>query len=197
MTVSMLHQAIITGYAAVLGAVLGLLWDAFRIARMLFGIGADEARRARFAARKLPLIRNPFLREKTKRKARYEAVVIFCFDLAYSAVLTVVYTLFLYCANNGTVRWYLLLGSALGFFVYRKTLGVLVMRSAEALLFLLCVLLSYVFFFVSRPLVFAGRALRFLFGKAGDLALAYVEYRYTKREIARLGRRFSRIRLHR
>ena len=57
------------------------------------------------------------------RRREVSAVLVFAVDLLYFAFIAVINFCFLLTVTNGEVRGYLLLGTALGFFIYKKTLS--------------------------------------------------------------------------
>ncbi len=50
------------------------------------------------------------------------------FDLLYFAALGCAFSVFLFIANSGRFRWYLLLSAVTGFFLYRVSVGRLIKR---------------------------------------------------------------------
>ncbi len=87
-------------YSLALGVAVGVLYTVFRIA-----YGAV----CRFCKRK-----------------KYRMIFRFALDIMFSLVYTLTVVVFVFGANSGVVRGYILLFAALGFLLYHKTLGRLV-----------------------------------------------------------------------
>ncbi len=98
-------------YAVFCGIALGVLYDAFRLLRILLGL-----------RRSPPL---PF---------GSPGGVLLCFlDVLYGILAGVVFSVFLYHRNDGVIRWYAVLGALVGGGAYLATLGQLTSRLAARL----------------------------------------------------------------
>lgn len=84
---------------------------------------------------------------------------IFLQDLLFWFVCAASTFLFLLCCNAGEIRFFLLLGELLGALLYYFTFGVLVMKSARALVALLRRFFAFLFRLVSAPVRFFARLL--------------------------------------
>jgi len=169
MEISMMHQLVIALYALIVGAALGVLYDAVRISRILIGnsyiknkkIRTDEhsaeSRWNVFNEIRLPLIGSRTDRlSRRKRCGRlpffFKNLYIFIGDVFFFTSAGVAVTVFIYHANNGRIRWYLLLGAVAGFAVYYFTVGKLMMFFSEVIVFVLRSACAYALYAVLTPL---------------------------------------------
>lgn len=177
MEISMRVQMIITVYAVIVGAVIGIIYDVIRISRVFSGVTETSSQSKMYTLR-LPLIgsgvdrKNDFLKfcgfgdwgkilaEKTGRKKKdgivsefYKSVVVFIGDILFFFVVSPIFTVFIYYANNGKIRWYLVIGAIIGFLLYYFTIGRLIMLFSSAIVFTVRTIGAYVIYFTLRPVV--------------------------------------------
>lgn len=112
-------------WSLALGIISGAVYDIFRIRRAAFRIPGTR-----------------FLRGG---KGRADTVLTFFEDILFSLFCTSVFILIAYRLSFGLPRWYSAAAYAGGFFLYRETVGVLVMRSAEAIIRALCRAVLFVY----------------------------------------------------
>ena len=146
-------QATITVYAALLGGFLGAVYDVIRLSRALIGVRYSDRLSSRLARTSLPLIGCLPFEVIRSRKRREMATNLFIAvgDVCFFLVASVAVPVFLYHANNGILRWYLLVGILLGFVLYRMTLGRLTEMFSEIFTFVVRALGAYLFRFLARP----------------------------------------------
>jgi Spore cortex protein YabQ (Spore_YabQ). len=89
-------------YSVVIGIILGVIYDIFRVQR----ISMESNNRY------LNLIRN---------------IIIFAEDIIFSVISAVLIIVMIFHANNGRIRWFALIGSGIGFIFYYNTIGQIVM----------------------------------------------------------------------
>ena len=150
MTVSQLAIAQLYVCALLLGAGLGVAYDLLRIPGILFG--ADSAFAKRAQAFSLPLIGNRPRRKHTKLLG----VVIFIEDFLFCIVAGVAVILLFYELYNGKLRYVAFLFLALGFFLYRFTLGKGIRFCSEALAFGISCGARYLLYFAVQPIRLVG-----------------------------------------
>lgn len=110
------------------GIVFGAVYDVFRIRRIAFA------------------------RDKTRRVIkRVDAVIIFLEDVIFSLFIAVTMILICYKLYFGIPRWYSFGGAALGFFIYRITLGRLVIKLADKIIALVIAFFSFIKMKMIRP----------------------------------------------
>ena len=110
----------------VFGIFFGLIYDVFRIRRIAF-------RRSR----------------RLKRLRTADAVIIFFEDLIFCVFVGIVMILISYKLYFGIPRWYSYASCALGFYLWQKTVGRLIMKLSDKIIDLL----SRAFSFVKRKLL--------------------------------------------
>ncbi len=130
--------------AALTGFGLGVVYDAISILRLVLG-------------------------DRTISGVRYGdipphdpvpvKILRFVLDAVFAILVAVAFTLLCYYTSDGQLRAPAILGSAGGFFVWRKTLSPLVLRLAVCLLRLFCRLVMAVLRLLLAPLVAVGKRL--------------------------------------
>ncbi len=98
-------------YSLVLGFVLGFVYDYFRIRRLCFSYAKTDVNTAD---------------NKKKYRQLTENVIVFFEDVLFGFICSVFVCIFLYYVNSGRFRSLAFVGMIIGFIVYRKTLGKLV-----------------------------------------------------------------------
>lgn len=130
-----------------LGVGLGVVYDALRITRVFFGVHYS-----RRATDRLKAIRLPFLQSKKEQKeSPLLGTVIFFEDLFFGIFCGISTILLFYTANNGKFRGLALLCTLGGFFLYRTTVGRVVMLFSEVIAFFTSAAVRYLFFFLFLP----------------------------------------------
>lgn len=133
------------------GGACGILYDLFRIFRVLFGLREYTVASRKLYAVSLPLIgllRRP---RAAGTKRIVETVAIALGDVLYGILTGCVFSVFLYSAASGCFRWFYLLGMGIGFFVYYFTLGRLVVLSSDVIVFGLRLIAAYTRYFLFLP----------------------------------------------
>lgn len=142
----------------IFGAMMGVLYDAIRIQRVLLGISRYTD------AVKAPVFCPKFCPPKKKKTsgrasegAKYICLVlqdvIFCFTVG--ALLAVL----LFYQNNGEFRGFVLAGAAVGFLAYYFTIGKLVIWASEYVVFAVKTAVLYLVYYLTFPFIAAARFL--------------------------------------
>ena len=108
------YQFSLVLYSLILGAILGVLFDALRISRILLtyrGVGS-----------KIRHVSDTFL-----------SAITFIEDILFASVCAVVLILFCFKVNRGISRSFILFGSGVGFTLYYFTVGRLTSLAANAI----------------------------------------------------------------
>lgn len=176
MEISMKTQLIITAYAVIVGAVIGVIYDIIRISRVFSGV-TETTSQAKMYTLKLPLIgtgterksnfpkfcgfseNSFFYRRKNGRKKDgivsdvYKNVFVFVGDILFFLIVSPLFTVFIYYANSGKIRWYLVTGAVIGFVLYYFTIGRLIMLFSSLIVFIIRSAGAYIIYFTLRPVV--------------------------------------------
>ena len=131
-------------YSAIMGVVMGIIYDFVKLSRAMLGISKYSATAKKLSAVRLPGIKYRS-RHKGKMKAAAEYVLLFIGDIIFSLICAAVYSLFLFHAIRGQLRWYFLLSSAIGFFLYYFTLSRFNLLVIETVFFGFRVVFLYLF----------------------------------------------------
>ncbi len=104
MFLSPAEQGILVLYSLCIGIITGFIFEIFRFtAAVLLCISANS-----------------------KKKSSVYSVFRFILDVLFSLIYTVIAVIFIYGANNGSVRYFILLFAVLGFVLYLVTAGKLI-----------------------------------------------------------------------
>ena len=139
------------------GVLLGALYDTLRLSRVLLGVChyVDISPKMR--------VPSPFrerARSPRKRSAVFREVLLALEDLGFCLAAGAVMMLLLFYGNDGGFRGFVLLGLLAGFLLYYATLGALVVRVSEHLVFWLKTAILYAVFYITRPFLFLFRLVR-------------------------------------
>ena len=120
MTVQMEHvsQLVLASsalYGAAVGASLGAVYDVFRALRIAAGLTLRRC--FAYRGRTLP-----------KWGRRLSAALLFISDVLFSLIASAALSVTVFHLLSGHIRWFILLGTGLGFLLYRRTVGRLTAR---------------------------------------------------------------------
>lgn len=189
-------------YSFAIGGGLGLLYDCFRIARVMTGrnelTGSNSGALEKLNRIMLPmpiLTRKVFgekvlpfgsLRKKHGRVHKIvTAVWLFFEDILFFVLCGVAVALLMYYTNDGQFRLMALVTVSVGFAVYYITVGRIVLSSAYAVSFAIRVTVTYLVLILLTPLAFFFKLLKKLFGYTfGRIYRAHREKRAIRRDAA-------------
>lgn len=114
----------------ILGILFGMIYDVFRIRRVAFRC-----------------------RERGRAARIVENVIIFFEDTVFLLFVTVCLILTCYKTYFGIPRWYSYAAAALGFYIYYKTVGALVMKLSNKIISLIASALDFVRSRVIVPII--------------------------------------------
>ena len=140
-----------------LGAALGLFYDGLRMVRILFGEHFSRRAVEMLQKRNLPGSRP---KQRSPRKRNAALVFLFLGDFLFCILAAVSLILLFYERNSGIVRPLAILCSAVGFFLYRATLGKLVMLFSEVIVFAVRYAVGQLIFWMLFPIRKLGGMLR-------------------------------------
>lgn len=139
------------------GLLVGMIYDVIRILRVALGISRYTA------AASAPAFRPRFLKPKEKKKAGHSRVFSFLFlaifDFFFCVIVGILLSVLLFYRNDGEFRGFVIVGVAVGFFVYYQTVGKLVIRGSEYVIFALRNAVLYLAYYTSWPVIAFGRFL--------------------------------------
>ncbi len=186
MTVSQTQLALLYLYSILMGAAMGLLYDGFRISRIFLGEHFSGLAN-RFEKVNLPLIGMP---KKPRGRNKLREIFLFVGDFLFCMIASVALILLFYQMNHGKIRFMTFVFSGAGFYLYRLTLGKLVMACSETVAFVLQTAVRYACFFVCFPFKwFAGKTvalIKSIVKKQTEKHKRRIRVRYTARQMADL-----------
>ena len=175
-------------WSFLLGACFGGVYDVLRITRVLLGVHYSRRTADRLRAIKLPLLSQT----RRKKESPLLGIVIFLEDLFFCLFVASVMILLFYGANHGKLRFPAFLLAAVGFLLYRASLGRTVMTFSEVIAFFAEVFIRYVIFFAGYPIRISCRVgKRFVGCVWSRLSLSYqrmIRRRYTGAETAKISK---------
>lgn len=122
MEISIFEQIEANLYAFILGCFLWVIYEILKLIRMIFYWDFSEKFRNKMSNKVYKRVKNP-LYIKYKHKNKIEFIVMFVFDIAYFAILSIIFPTFIYIVNSGIFRWYIFASALLGFVIMKITLG--------------------------------------------------------------------------
>ena len=145
------------------GFGLGGVYSLLSVLRMLFGVRYPRESGG-WQGVSLPLLGDKTAKRFLKGKREGAIFLpVFVGDLVFFVFFALGYSVFLYAFHSGILRLYSLLGVLVGFFLWKITLGRLVLRFSAYILFCLYALWDYADHFLFCPVFRAiGRLLRLL-----------------------------------
>lgn len=171
--------AVLLLHSFALGALLGLLYDLFRIRRIA------AAPTGSFGARRAP---RPLTEWDGKAQERRSAgtLLLFIEDLCFALFAAVCFLLLFYSLNGGVVRWFAFVAAGTSFSLYRLTVGRLLMRLSDRIICGIRFVLKWMWSRVLRPLLtFLFAPVRFCVGRL-TLAVQRGMGRWRERKLLRM-----------
>lgn len=154
-------------WGIVCGAVLGVLWDVFRLTRVMLGFSYPSRSADKLYAQPLPLLGKTLPRHSGQKKSlcdRLGGVILFAEDVVFGLVCGVVMSLLVYVTNDGIFRAMAPIGMLIGFLIYYLTVGRLVLSVSQILVFALRALALYALTLLLLPPRLAVRLWQRTFG---------------------------------
>jgi F0F1-type ATP synthase assembly protein I len=151
MELSMSALALEMVYSVLLGVFLAVVYDAMYLLRDFFSFVKFQ----HFSPEALPVIKR-FLKTKKENRNnnnnKYANALQCLSDILFFLFAGVVFSVFIYHFNDGVIRGFIFIFSALGFALYRISCRRLVLRIFEFILELTRILLLYALFLVIYPI---------------------------------------------
>lgn len=169
--------------ALLLGGVCGLFYDFLRISRILLGARYSASCENRFQNLTLPFIGN----RPRRKHERLLGAVIFIEDFFFCLFSGIAMILLFYEVTNGEIRYAAFLFAALGFIVYRFTLGKPMMFLSETLAFLAESVVRYAIWFALLPLRYGFGLLKQAYCAHRKKKLARERKAYTEKMMKTVG----------
>ena len=137
------------------GGGLHLVYDGMRIALLLCGVRYGGSIAAWLGRIRFPFLPPDFSAKQPRRAGKLLlAVLIFISDVLFCVTAGFLFSFFLYTQNDGQLRLFLLLGAALGFFLFHITIGRLLLAAGETIAFFLRLVFAYFVLLVRVPTIF-------------------------------------------
>lgn len=152
MEVSIKYQLITAFLSIFLGAFIGVIYDMFKIFRILSGLEFSNKLENKISKLKLPIINQTIKKKKSKLNKIKRYVIYILWDLLFFIVIIPIVQIFVYAASSGIVRWYIALGGFIGFIVYYFTLSKLTTPVYEYILLFIKIFFAYIYYFIKLPL---------------------------------------------
>ena len=147
MEVSMKSLLLTSLYAVLLGVIIGIVYDVFRILRVLAGVTASSGG-LKIKNRMSKLFPDVFSRQRGRV---FSCVFTAVTDFVFILLFTIVFILFLYCFNYGKFRWFILVFTFVGFRLYYVSFGRVVISLSGLISDSVKLLLNAVLFVIMYP----------------------------------------------
>ena len=148
MELSMSALALEMVYSVVLGVFLALVYDAIYLLRVSFSFMKFQY----FSVERLPAIKKFLQKKEKEQNPKYSNIAQCLCDIFFFLFAGVVFSVFIYHFNDGVIRSFVFVFSALGFALYRISCRKLVLKIMKILLELTRIFIIYALFFVLYPL---------------------------------------------
>lgn len=148
MEISPRAQALMLLASALAGVAAGAVFDLIGVFYRSLGVGGKPS----YYARRLPLV--GVIGQNDRFYTVVTNAVLFCADILFPLAWAAAQLCVFFVADDGIFRISGLLAGAVGFFVWRKTLGVLFRASGSFIVYILRVIAAYICF----PAAFLRRA---------------------------------------
>ena len=166
--------------SVIVGMALGLVYDVLRICRVMMGMSRYTA--AASAPIFCPRFYKPRRKMGCSRVSDFvKSAVLIAQDFFFCVTFGIAVALLLFSRNGGEFRGFVLLGALLGFAAYYFTVGRLVIRASEYVVFAIRTALLYAVYYVTLPFI---AAIRFV----GRHVMNMVNARAAKRREKRIAR---------
>lgn len=157
-------------YSIIVGLALGVLYDCMRISRLFLTLPASPTSPKYYRMlskfklfRKSGQVAAEISDEADNMSFRVNdfavGIVSFFEDLLFFIVSAFIMTVFIFHANNGSVRGFALIGALFGFIIYLFSIGRLTLFSGELIVFLIREVLAWIYILLLLP--FASALKRF------------------------------------
>lgn len=136
-------------YSVITGVFLGSAYDIVRIGRVLAGL-REGSFSSKLEGKHLPLV-GEYRRGKGRFGRLFADIFVFAGDILYFLFASAVFCVFVFHANYGYGRWFLVAGCMAGFALYFFTVGRLVMAFSDVIRFVLVSVFLYFRYFLCLP----------------------------------------------
>lgn len=149
MEISQIMLTLLLLYSFLFGIAVGIFYDGCRIIRVLAGKRYSKKGYKRLDALKFPIIKRTLF--APKEDGVLQSVLIFLSDLICVTFCTAGIIVLNYAYNSGRFRFFTVIGVLIGFFIYKYTVGRLIMLIAEPMLLLLRFIVVSIFIILCAP----------------------------------------------
>lgn len=143
-------------YSCATGGVLGLIYDAIRVVRVMIAMSNEE-----YLQRELPWIHRRVLLADGKGVGRaVTAVVTGVCDFTFMIIFAIALILVAYSENMGRMRWLIPTGAMIGFTLYYQTVGRLTRKITHLAAFLVRAVLTYIYTLAALPVKYVIKSVK-------------------------------------
>lgn len=153
MEISQVILSLLLLYSFLFGSIVGVFYDVCRMLRVLAGKSCSKRKYNRIEAWRLPIIKKPLA---LKNESIWQTVLIFLGDIICILFCTAGIIVLNYAYNSGRFRFFTVLGVLAGFFVYKYTVGRLIILIAEPLVIVFRYLVVSIFILFCAPFLKFG-----------------------------------------
>ena len=148
------------GYSLIVGAILGVIWDLFRVTRIA-AFGRKKRQNAVFIP--LPSDKSELTRilsiDTSEKHSNIAHIGVFLSDLGFCIFSAICVILMLFHASDGVIRGFAFAGAFIGFVIYYFTVGKLTVIFSDAIIKIIKKLLRFVLSLTLLPLIRLAKAI--------------------------------------
>ena len=157
MEISIKNQLITMLFSIILGMFIGLIYDIFKILRLMTGLELSPKMQNKLNKIRLPLI----VKKNNKKSNNTKKYILYIiWDILFCIAITPIIQIFVYATSFGIFRWYILIGIALGFTCYYYTVSKIIAPVYEFILLGIWVVFKYILYFIKLPIIQIEQAIK-------------------------------------
>ena len=144
------NQLITALFSVFIGIAIGVIYDIFKIFRILSGLDFSNKFQEKIEALALPVIKKIKIKKEKKLSIK-DKILYFWWDLLFFIAITPIMLIFIYATSSGVVRWYIIGGAFLGYIIYYLTVSRLISVMCEYIAFIIKIIFAYAIHFLKLP----------------------------------------------
>lgn len=152
MEISISKQLLTVLFSIVLGLFCGIIYDLFKIFRVVITQNYDEKTLNKLKEKQFKRITNPIMSKEIKSHKAIKLIVVGLLDIIYFFTLLPIFCVFTYVTNEGEFRWFIFVFALFGVIAYKKSFGRLNGLIIAYFSFYFNVLVAYLLFFSKIPI---------------------------------------------
>lgn len=163
MEIELYHHLTIFAYSLILGLGVGLIFDLFMILNHLLGIRLLLHKELSFNKFSTVNRIQAFFNRHYRFKKMYRYIGLIVSDILCALIVGMILSVFVFHANHGKLRWFLLVGVLAGILSYKISVGKLTKRLISAMIYIIAEGFYWLLMIVIKPLKLLFRIFKQIF----------------------------------